>query len=97
MVSVTGSTILQLIREALLPPAGQPVRYHPQTGQPIPYEDDDDDDEQLLERLPEDLTPIRDALAASEGCNLLLVMKQHLKEFYGITDKWVVWEDGVVG
>ncbi|KAF0287117.1 Nipped-B-like protein [Amphibalanus amphitrite] len=54
MVSVTGSTILQLVREALLPPAGQPVRYHPETGQPIPYEDEDDDDEQLLERLPDD-------------------------------------------
>ncbi|XP_037089457.1 nipped-B-like protein [Pollicipes pollicipes] len=86
MVSVTGSTILQLVREALLPPAGQPVRLHPMTGQPLPYEDDDDDDDHLLERLPEDLTPIRDALAASEGCNLLLVMKQHLKDFYGITD-----------
>lgn len=51
------------------------------------YEDDDDEDENsLLNRVPEDTTVLQDCITASQGCLLLLVLKQHLKDLYGISD-----------
>ena len=38
-----------------------------------------------MSRLPEDCRPLQDAITASQGCMLLLVLKEHLKDFYGLT------------
>ncbi|XP_030647099.1 nipped-B-like protein A [Chanos chanos] len=40
----------------------------------------------VMERLPEDATPLIDFARASQGILLLLVLKQHLKNLYGFSD-----------
>lgn len=55
-------------------------------------QDDDDDDEDidaLFNRLPEDTNELQKCITAAQGCILLLVLKQHLKDLYKINDTWV--------
>nr|CAD7267425.1 unnamed protein product [Timema shepardi] len=63
---------------------------NPQTGTiTVPSyleEEEDEDEEVLLARVPEDTTTLQDCITASQGCLLLLVLKDHLKELYGISD-----------
>ncbi|KAK2155379.1 hypothetical protein NP493_2070g00011 [Ridgeia piscesae] len=50
---------------------------------------EDDDDKglnTLLERMPEDTTALPNLFMMSQGCILLLMLKQHLKELYRFTD-----------
>lgn len=52
-------------------------------------QDDDDDDEDidaLFNRLPEDTNELQKCITAAQGCILLLVLKQHLKDLYKIND-----------
>ncbi|KAL2091754.1 hypothetical protein ACEWY4_011552 [Coilia grayii] len=55
-----------------------------------PPESDSDSDledaDVVMERLPEDPTPLMDFARASQGILLLLVLKQHLKALYGFSD-----------
>lgn len=54
-------------------------------------EDEEDEDEgTLVERVPDDLTNLHEVLIKSQGCLLLLVLKQYLKTVYGITDLYVI-------
>lgn len=85
MLSVSGSNLLQSFREALMP--------HQQSsaGETRPpdnddYDDDDDDYDAIHERLPEDTSILQECIIASQGCVLLLYIKQTLKEMYGFTD-----------
>ncbi|KAK2170493.1 hypothetical protein NP493_1150g00022 [Ridgeia piscesae] len=51
---------------------------------------EDNDDEELntlLERMPEDTTALPNLFMMSQGCILLLMLKQHLKELYRLTDR----------
>ena len=48
-------------------------------------EDLDDEFDSVISRLPEDCSPLIGAITASQGCMLLLVLKDHLKDFYGLT------------
>lgn len=54
-------------------------------------EDDDDVDDidvdSLLDRLPEDTTDLQNCIISAQGCILLLMLKQHLKDSYGLTDR----------
>lgn len=50
-------------------------------------DDDDEDIEVLYNRLPEDTAELEKCITASQGCILLLMLKQHLKELYKINDK----------
>lgn len=62
----------------------------PETGKLVYLDDEEDEDdtyESICNRLPEDLTPLVECINASQGCLLLLMLKDHLKEVYGITDK----------
>ncbi|XP_063051762.1 nipped-B-like protein A isoform X2 [Engraulis encrasicolus] len=45
-----------------------------------------EDADMVMERLPEDPTPLLDFARASQGILLLLVLKQHLKALYGFSD-----------
>lgn len=54
-------------------------------------EEEDEDEEALLQRLPEDVRPLQECLTASQGCLLLLVLKQHLKTMYGFNDAYVLF------
>jgi cohesin loading factor subunit SCC2 len=92
MISVSGTNLVQSFREALLPGsnASQEARLNPETGVTelvyVEEEDDDEDEEVLLGRVPVDTTVLQECITASQGCLLLLVLKQHLKDLYGISD-----------
>jgi len=49
-------------------------------------EEEDEDFETLVSRVPDDTSVLEDCITASQGCLLLLVLKQHLKDLYGLTD-----------
>uniref|UniRef100_A0A1Q3FVX1 Nipped-B protein n=2 Tax=Culex tarsalis TaxID=7177 RepID=A0A1Q3FVX1_CULTA len=84
LISVTGTNLLATFREGLKPPPG--AENNPEQP-PNPLEDDDDDDhEAILNRLPEDTTELQTCITSAQGCMLLLILKQHLKDIYGITD-----------
>ncbi|XP_069694432.1 nipped-B-like protein A [Periplaneta americana] len=92
MISVSGTNLLQSFREALLPGTNtnQEARLNPETGATelvyVEEEDDDEDEAVLLGRVPDDTTVLQECITASQGCLLLLVLKQHLKDLYGISD-----------
>ncbi|KAK2173697.1 hypothetical protein NP493_856g01005 [Ridgeia piscesae] len=79
IVSVSGSNILQSYKEVFFPGAADDDR--------AKLEDDDDEElNTLLERMPEDTTALPNLFMMSQGCILLLMLKQHLKELYRFTD-----------
>ncbi|KAG1944007.1 nipped-B-like protein A [Pimephales promelas] len=49
-------------------------------------ESDLEDADAVMERLPDDASPLLDFARASQGILLLLVLKQHLKNLYGFSD-----------
>jgi cohesin loading factor subunit SCC2 len=66
---------------------GRILEFHGCFAAPNPLEDDDDDDrDTIFERLPENTMELQSCITAAQGCMLLLILKQHLKELYGITD-----------
>ncbi|XP_050529053.1 nipped-B-like protein isoform X2 [Daktulosphaira vitifoliae] len=84
MISVYGTNLLQNFREGLLPNPNALPHHNKIEGA---IEDEDDEDENsLLERVPDDITNLQEVLIKSQGCLLLLVLKQYLKTVYGITD-----------
>jgi cohesin loading factor subunit SCC2 len=59
----------------------------PQQQQQRHDEDDDEDVDKLLALLPDDsLVALHELYLTAQGCVLLLVLKQHLKDTYGFTD-----------
>lgn len=96
IVSVSGSNLLQSFKEGLL--YGKKTREmgmfsNGQEGQAVSvrklYDEDDEDEETVLGRLPDDVSGLLDIIKLSQGCILLLHLKQHLKETYGFTDSKV--------
>lgn len=85
MLSVSGSNLLQTFREALLNRHGIQIS-DPNMTETDDYDEDDDDYDSILERLPEDTSILQECIIASQGCVLLLYLKQTLKEMYGFTD-----------
>ncbi|XP_044741697.1 nipped-B-like protein A [Chrysoperla carnea] len=51
---------------------------------------DEEDEADILARLPEDTQPLQSCITAAQGCLLLLVLKQHLKDTYGISDSKIL-------
>ncbi|GBM90286.1 Nipped-B-like protein [Araneus ventricosus] len=86
MLSVSGSNLLQTFRESLLSKQGSQATEQTVTGNEVDDDDDDDDYDSILERLPEDTSVLQECIIASQGCVLLLYVKQTLKEMYGFTD-----------
>ncbi|XP_055682843.1 nipped-B protein isoform X1 [Lutzomyia longipalpis] len=83
VVTVTGTNLLSNFREGLK----QVQPENPAEEQQNILDDDDDDDkEAILSRLPEDLADLQNCITSAQGCMLLLLLKQHLKDCYGITD-----------
>ena len=76
-----------VIFKNLKPPPSCEERINLETGKTeyIYDEDLDDDEESVLSRLPDDPKPIQEAITASQGCMLLLVLKEHLKDLYGLS------------
>jgi len=75
------------LTQSLHPPPSAEARHNLETGKTeyIYDEDLDDDASSVLSRLPANCLPLQEAITASQGCMLLLVLKEHLKEFYGLT------------
>lgn len=70
---------------------GQRVRKPRPTENANKVESDSDSDledvDAVMERLPDDAAPLLDFARASQGILLLLVLKQHLKNLYGFSDR----------
>ena len=73
--------------QKLKPPASCEARTNLETGKTeyIYDEDLDDDEESVFDRLPDNVKDIQEAITCSQGCMLLLVLREHLKDFYGFT------------
>ena len=41
-------------------------------------------------RLPSNIAPLKEIILLAQGCILLLYLKQHLKDMYGFTDRYVL-------
>lgn len=61
------------------------IKKHKKSGQSD--SDSDMDENELMDRLPENPKPLLDFAGASQGILLLLVLKQHLKNLYGFSDR----------
>lgn len=48
-----------------------------------------EDLDKVMQRLPDNPIPLLDFANASQGILLLLVLKQHLKNLYGFSDRYV--------
>jgi len=88
MVSVIGCNILQSIKESLQLPAEYEVKMNMETGrEEVVYDEDlDEDKNSVFSRLPHDMTGFLENITTAQGCLLLLVLREHLKEFYGINE-----------
>lgn len=91
IVSVAGSNLLQTFKENLNSRNagernGTADPQNPEQQNPVDEDDDYDDPESLLSRLPVDISPLHEIMQQSQGCILLLMLKQHFKDMYGITD-----------
>lgn len=83
-ISVSGTNLLQTFRDDLKPKPGEENKE--KTLNPLEDEDDDEDRDDLVARLPDDCTELQQCITSAQGCMLLLILKQHLKDMYGIND-----------
>lgn len=83
-ISVSGTNSLQLFRESLKKKPGEENKEKQLN--PLEDEDDEEDRDALFGRLPDDTTELQQCITSAQGCMLLLILKQHLKDMYGIND-----------
>ncbi|CAH1153389.1 unnamed protein product [Phaedon cochleariae] len=90
MISVSGTNLLQSFREGLIMTEGQNKILDSENGETLnvisALDEDDDDEDLLLSRVPEDTTQLQACITAAQGCLLLLMLKQHIKDVYGLSD-----------
>ncbi|KAJ8930877.1 hypothetical protein NQ314_016297 [Rhamnusium bicolor] len=90
MISVSGTNLLQSFREGLIMTDGQNKILDSENGETInavsALDEDDDDEEILTSRVPEDASQLQACITAAQGCLLLLMLKQHIKDVYGLSD-----------
>ena len=88
MVSVIGCNILENIKKSLELPPEYEYKINQETGkEEVHYDEDlDDDKNSVFSRLPADMTNLVENITTAQGCLLLLVLREHLKEFYGINE-----------
>ncbi|XP_070855423.1 nipped-B protein isoform X3 [Drosophila suzukii] len=78
LISMAGTHLLATFKEHLKPCDKE---------RDVLEDDDDVEDPQVLfNRLPEEMTEIKKCITSAQACMLLLVLKDHLKDMYGITD-----------
>lgn len=83
-ISVTGTNLLQTFRDGLKVKPGDEDKER--ILNPLEDEDDEEDREALFNRLPNDVGELQQCVTSAQGCMLLLILKQHLKDMYGIND-----------
>ena len=88
MVSVVGAGILQVVKESLQLPSEYEVIFNQETQRnEYHYDEDlDDDPNSVMARLPLNMTVFVDNVNTAQGCILLLVLREHLKDFYGFNE-----------
>lgn len=97
MISVSGTNLLQSFREGLIMSDAQRIALESgnQMGEnAISALDEDDDEATLLARVPQDTSQLQACLTAAQGCLLLLMLKQHLKDVYSLSDGLVLSTNG---
>ncbi|CAG9759520.1 unnamed protein product [Ceutorhynchus assimilis] len=86
-VSNSGTNLLQSFREGLIPDQNKIVdSENAEFHNVVSALDEDDDEEALSGRLPENVNHLQGCLIAAQGCLLLLMLKQHIKDVYGLSD-----------
>lgn len=85
-ISVTGTNLLQTFREGLIPKSNNVGEMRERNENPLEDEDDEEDRDAIIERLPENTADLQQCITSAQGCMLLLILKQHLKDMYGIND-----------
>ncbi|KAL1493055.1 hypothetical protein ABEB36_011194 [Hypothenemus hampei] len=88
LVSNSGTNLIQSFREGLIS-EGQRNIIEPENGEinnVVSALDEDDDLETLAARVPENVSHLQACLIAAQGCLLLLMLKQHIKDVYGLSD-----------
>ena len=60
------------------------------TNQVSALDEDDDDIDVLADRVPEDASHLQACITAAQGCLLLLKLKQHIKDVYGLSDRYLL-------
>ncbi|XP_041451518.1 nipped-B protein [Drosophila obscura] len=78
LISMAGTHLLATFKEHLNP--------NDKEGDALEDDDDVEDPQILFNRLPEDMTEIKQCLISAQACMLLLILKDHLKDMYGLTD-----------
>ncbi|XP_020815684.1 nipped-B protein [Drosophila serrata] len=78
LISMAGTHLLATFKEHLKPSDKE--------GDVLDDDDDLEDPQVLFDRLPEDMTEIKKCITSAQACMLLLILKDHLKDMYGITD-----------
>lgn len=78
LISMAGTNILTTFKEYLKPSET--------TGDVLEDDDDVEDPEVLFKRLPDNTREIEMCITSAQACMLLLVLKEHLKDMYGLTD-----------
>ncbi|SPP81595.1 nipped-B protein isoform X2 [Drosophila guanche] len=78
LISMAGTHLLATFKEHLNP--------NEKEGDVLEDEDDVEDPQVLFNRLPEDMTEIKKCITSAQACMLLLILKDHLKDMYGLTD-----------
>lgn len=53
-------------------------------------DEDDVDEDALLSRVPEDTRQLQAYITTAQGCLLLLMLKQHIKDIYGLSDRFIL-------
>ncbi|KAK1883924.1 Nipped-B-like protein [Dissostichus eleginoides] len=53
---------------------------------PVDHDSDFEDEDAVMSRLPENSNPLLEFSSSSQGILLLLMLKQHLKNLFGLTD-----------
>ncbi|XP_026838706.1 nipped-B protein isoform X1 [Drosophila erecta] len=78
LISMAGTHLLATFKEHIKPSDKE--------GDVLEDDDDVEDPQVLFNRLPEDMTEIIKCITSAQACMLLLILKDHLKEMYAITD-----------
>ncbi|KYB29713.1 nipped-B-like protein isoform X2 [Tribolium castaneum] len=91
MISVSGTNLLQSFREGLIMTEAQRMALESGNDNSVQnvvsaLDEDDDDEDALVSRVPEDTRQLQAYLTTAQGCLLLLMLKQHLKDIYGLSD-----------
>ncbi|KAL9926619.1 nipped-B cohesin loading factor isoform 2-T4 [Glossina fuscipes fuscipes] len=78
LISMAGTNILATFKECLKPGEN--------SGDILEDDDDEEDSAVLFKRLPDNTLEIEKCITSAQACMLLLVLKEHLKDMYSLTD-----------